>query len=212
MSNAAVTDTRGTAAVLIVVEEQRKALRAELKTLELIAVRLGGEQVEETSPAPPAPKAKRRSRKGTKTNSPAAAAKRRVKLLRFLDSTTGPASSGVIQRELGFTPNNVKTAVKRLEEEGKVGRTGEGASTRYFVRGVEADTSGPPAIPPVTLGTIPGRILERARDGVTLAELAGDLDLDEDDTRKECGKLIAEEELRMARRNGDRIYVLNGGA
>jgi hypothetical protein len=212
MPNAVMAETRGAAAVLAVVEEQRKALRVELRTLDSIASRLGGEQIEETSLKPAAPKSKRQSQKGTKTNSPAAAAGRREKLVRFLDIRAEPVSSGVIQRELGFTYNNVKTAVKHLEEEGKVGRIGEGASTRYFLQRGEPDAVGPSAIRPVAPGTIPGRILERARDGVTPAELAGELGLPEVDVRKECGKLIVEEELRMTRRDGERIYVASVGA
>lgn len=212
MSNAAMTEICGTAAVLVVVEEQRKALRAELKTLDSIAVSLGGKQMEEASQTPAAPKPKRRSQKGTKTNSPAAAAKRREELVRFLATQAEPVSSGVIQRELGFTHNNVKTAVKRLEEEGRVGREGESASTRYFLEDGESGASGPPAIQSVTPGTISGRILERAHDGVTQGELAGDLGLPESDVREECGKLIVEGELLMARRDGQPIYVANGGA
>ncbi|HVV89522.1 MAG TPA: hypothetical protein VHB53_03415 [Solirubrobacterales bacterium] len=207
-----MAEMRGAAAVLAVVEEQRKALRVELRTLDSIASRLGGERIEETLPKPAAPKSRRRSQKGTKTNSPAAAVERREKLVRFLDARAEPVSSGVIQRELGFTQHNVKTAIKKLEDDGKVGRTGEGASTRYFLPRGERDAAGSSAIPPVASGTIPGRILERARDGVTPAELATDLSLPEDDVRKECGKLIVEEELRMARRGGERIYIVNGGA
>jgi hypothetical protein len=93
-----MAETRGAAAVLAVVEEQRKALRVELKTLDSIASRLGGEQIEETSPKPAAPEPRRRSQKRTKTNSPAAAAERRAELLRFLDTRAEPVSSGVIQR------------------------------------------------------------------------------------------------------------------
>jgi hypothetical protein len=211
MPNAVMAETRGAAAVLAVVEEQREALRVELRTLDSIASRLGGEQIEETSLKPAAPESRRRSRKGTKTTSPAAAAERREKLARFLDTRVEPVSSGVIQRELGLTQHNVKTAIKHLEEEGKVGRIGEGASTRYFVQPGEPDAADPSVVQPVAPGTIPGRILERARDGVTPAELAGDLGLPEVDVRKECGKLIVEEELRMTRRDGERIYVANGG-
>jgi hypothetical protein len=213
MPNAATTEACGTAAVLVVVEEQRKALRAELKTLDSIAVSLGDKQIEESPQVPPAPRAKqRRSQKGTKTNSPAAAAKRREELMRFLETQAEPVSSGVIQRELGFTHNNVKTAVRRLEEEDRVGRTGESASTRYFLRDGELGAAGPPAIQPVTPGTISGRILERARDGATQTELASDLGLPEGEVREECGKLIVEGELLMSRRNGKPIYVANEDA
>lgn len=226
-------EKRGVAAVLDTVEVQRKYLRDELKLLDTMAVKLGGGPVEEApkptaaSAVKPQPKGAK-SRKGTKVNSPAAAAERVETLARFLGQQSEPVPSGTIQRELNFSVSEVKTAVRRLEEAGRLVRTGEGASTLYSAKGSDAPSAAPkptpltppsptaatapppvPKAPSSSEGTLNGRVLARVQgtEFSTLADLAEFTGSSNEDALRECGLLIREGEIRMERRGGQPGYV-----
>lgn len=212
MANASMTtgETHGTAAVLKVVEVQRRILRNELRTLDTIAVKLGGERVEETaSQAPTTPKS--RSRKGTKTNSPAAPKEHQQKVYGYISETGGEVAPKAIRDALDLSENQVRKATQRLEEAGRVRRKGERQHTRYEVL-TEVPAAASLAAPPAA-GTLSGRVLARIQDRgfVTLAELIELTGESEDTIREICGQLIREEEVQMDRRDEKRGYVAVGG-
>lgn len=118
-----------------------------------------------------------------------------------------------------MTQGQVRCAGERLMGQGRMKRSGERNHTLYEAIVTSDDGPAAPQTPRATLSvplaaTIPGRILTLAEEkkGVMLGELVADLNLPEDKVREECGRLIAEEELRMARRNGDSFYVAVGMA
>jgi len=202
-------DTHGTAAVLEVVETQRKILRGELRTLDTIAVKLGGEQAE--APVPTLATSRPKSRKGTGVNSPAAAKKRQHQVYDHLAATGGEVAPKAIRDALGMSEGQVRKATQRLEEAGRVRRTGERQHTRY-----QAVADVPPAgsEEPPAAGTLTGRVLAEIQERrfVTLAELIEASGEQEGVIRGVCGGLIREEEVQMERRGAKRGYVAVGGA
>lgn len=115
---------RGVAAVLDTVEAERKALRAELKLLDSMAVKLGGDAPEQMAPTPtpapakPKPKSPKSKQSGGGTTSPAAALERRDAVLRFITEAQGETvAAGEIERGLGISGPMVRTALRRLEED-----------------------------------------------------------------------------------------------
>jgi len=58
-------------------------------------------------------------------------------------------------------------------------------------------------------GTSAGRILSliKAKEGASEDELAERLNMQAEEVRSECGKLLREGEIRFARRDGRNIYV-----
>ncbi len=212
MANASMTTgrTHGTAAVLEVVEVQRGILRKELRTLDTIAVKLGGEQVEEAASPVPATQ-KPRSRKGTKTNSPAAAKERQHKVYGYLSEAGGEVAPKAIRDALGLSESQVRKATQRLEEAGRVRRKGERQHTRYEVLTDVPVTGSLAAL--TAAGTLSGRVLAhiQGRGFVTLAELIELTGESEDTIREVCGQLIREEEVQMDRRDEKRGYVAVGG-
>lgn len=216
---ATTTEAYGTGAVLAVVEDQRRALSAELKTLTSIAAKLGGNPADEPSaPRPLRPKRKPGRRASRPhPNSQQAASERSEELFSFLVQKGSKVAPRVAREALNMTETQLRAAGERLMKQGRMRRTGERNNTLYEAiaaggkdpntpEAPSVRTSGPPA------ATIPGRILTLAgeKEGVTLGGLMADLGLSEGRVREECGKLIAEEELRMARRNGNSIYVVAG--
>lgn len=210
---AMTTQAHGTAAVLAVVEHQRKSLRGELKTLDSIAVKLGGESADRVpAPISARPKPKRRRRAGRPhPNSQQAAEERSEALFKFLVERGSQVAPREAREALDMTEAQVRAAGERLTKQGRMKRTGLRNHTFYEATPTGEEGSCVSNDTPVPLAaTIPGRILTFAeeKDGVTLEELAADLGLSEEKVREECGKLIAEEELRMARRNGVSIFVV----
>lgn len=200
--------THGTAAVLEVVEVQRKVLRDELKTLDTIAAKLGGEVEEAVAQLSSAPRPK--SRKGIKTNSPAAAKRRQLQVYEYLVAIGGEVAPKAIRDALGLNENQVRKATQRLAEAGKVRKKGERQHTRY-----EVITDAPSTTPTASVpGTLSGRALTemQERGFVTPAELTELTGEGEETIRKVCGQLIREEEIRWERRGERRGYVAVGGA
>jgi hypothetical protein len=213
-------EAHGTAVVLAVVEDRRKVLRSELKTLASIAMRLGGEsEGEAPAPTPARPKPNRRNANQPHPNSQQAAHERSETLFRLLIQKGGQVAPGTAREALNMTQGQVRCAGERLMKQGRMKRSGERNRTLYEAIATSDDGPAAPQAPSATpsvpsAATIPGRILTLAKEkeGVILGELVADLNLPEDKVREECGRLIAEEELRMARRNGDSIYIVVGMA
>lgn len=138
--------------------------------------------------------------------SPAAlAAKRREAVVRLLEESSEGASIAEIARRLRFTEFSTRSALRRLVKEGSVRRLGSGTATRYESRRARRSASGmaDPA------GTLEGRVLGLIRDraSASLEELAQATGAPADEVRRVCGGLVAEGEIRMARRDGHPVYT-----
>lgn len=217
---------RGAAGVLEVVEAERKrinrssatAIRAieaerdhELKMLAQAAAVLGDSEANET-PEPAsrrAPKRRRRERE----NPIEAARERRDAVYRYVSEKGGEISTAEIRSALRITTSSTAGALKRLCEEGRLNRTGIGSGTRYTAvpEGSEKNRTGGVRLREKESGTVQGRILSLVQDrgSVTPEELAQALHIPLEEVQRQCGSLIREEEIRMARRNGRPVYVIN---
>jgi hypothetical protein len=123
---------------------------------------------------------------------------------RYLGERGQAASAGEIREDLRLTAFMTGQALKSLIEEGRVTRIGESSRTRYLA-------SGNGAKAPVALaeGSSQGRILTLIDDRgyASATELAQATGISLEGVRSECGALIAEGELRMARREGQGVYL-----
>jgi DNA-binding transcriptional ArsR family regulator len=207
------------AALLNAVEVQRQEIRRwaskgikELETqrdLELHQLEKFASVIGRSDAEPPAaveepaglskPKARRRRRKKTPV---ALAFERREAIFRFVVERDRAVAAGEIRKALGLSEFVTGRALKRLLEEGRIRRTGVGSTTRYRAQGggPRKSWSG---------GSGHGQILDLLKDrgSASVDELSQALRMQADQVRKECGHLIREDEVRMARRDGQPVYV-----
>jgi hypothetical protein len=225
--------TRSEAAVLDVVEAQRQEIRQsasadigkvedrrdrELRRLDQVAAVFGsgaasvpGKRSSTTRSAPKPSSQRLRRRKGR--SAAAEARERREAIYRYLLEQARPLAKGEIRQALRTTDFSTSSALKWLAQEGRVKRTGVGAATRY-----EAKPESPPddsglaqsVLSARAQGSAQGRILTLLEDrgSASLSELAQALRTPLEQARKECGALIREEEICMARRDGQPVYAL----
>jgi hypothetical protein len=169
-----------------------------------------------------APKAsgKRQRRRSRKRRGPTAAAvaeSRRQAMHRFLVEQERPTAFSELHRSLRLSEFSARSALKRLIAEGAVARIGTGSATRYQARSDNLTDSAPSAgARPLAQeqGTMQGRLLATLEDrgSASLEELAQAVRASREEIQKECGTLIREEEIRMARRDGRAVYVSQGAA
>lgn len=157
-----------------------------------------------------------RSKKHSKPTAAALAAERRAAIHRFLSERGIPLAFREIQTALRLSDFSTRSALRRLVEEGLVIQTGVGSSTRYQARtdgsaGSQASRSDSPS---PQGGTTQGSLLAiiEERSLASLEELGQATGLPADEVERECGALIREGEIRMARSNGRPVYVLNKAA
>jgi predicted HTH transcriptional regulator len=139
------------------------------------------------------------------------AERRREAIIRFLVEQRDAVTFSTIHKTLRLSEFSTRSALKRLIKEGSVVRTGTGAGTRYAARD---EGAGSTAVPlrgqPDPGGTLQGRLLELVEDrgSATSEELAQALRVPREEIQAECGRLIREEEIRMASRDGRPVYTV----
>lgn len=181
-----------------------------LRRLDQVASALTEEGKAMPGKASPAKSRRRRSGRGRPTVA-ALAEKRRQAIHRFLVEQDRPLALAEIRRLLRLSEFSTRSALKRLILEGMVIRTGTGSGTRYQAKPDAASALavdvGPPHNP--LEGTLQGRLLATLEDrgSASLEELAQAVRTPREEVERECGGLIREEEIRMARRNGRPVYV-----
>jgi DNA-binding transcriptional ArsR family regulator len=153
-----------------------------------------------------------RSKNPRRRSTAVLASERRHAIFRFLSERARPMAFSEIQRELRLTEFSTRSALKRLVEEGKVIRTGTGSSTRYQAKpdGSAAPLGGHARSPePSDHGSDQGRLLATVveRGFASVEELAQATHLSPEQVERECGALIREGEMRMARPQGRAVYV-----
>lgn len=190
------------------IEEIEAARNSQLRQLEnAIASLSEGEQGEER----PRPTTGKRPRKATgkspASTTPKDVRKRREAVFRYLVERGHEPGRGQICRDLDMTPDTVTTATKQLCKEGRIKRLGSGRATRYkatvsAARSARAGSSRPS-------GTVPGLIVTTVRDRgyATLEELVQATGAPRDEVLRQCGILVAEEEIQMDRRDGRAVYI-----
>lgn len=163
--------------------------------------------------APKVSASQRKSKRKRNRSAAALAAERREAILRFLLEQGRPMALREIRQALRLSEFSIRSALKRLVEERKVIRTGTGSATQYQARPDDSSMSlGAPAPSPDpgAHGTAQGRILTIVEDrgSASLEELAQATRLSSEQVERECGALILEGEMQMARPNGRSVYVL----
>jgi hypothetical protein len=157
-----------------------------------------------------------RSKKSSKPTAAARAAERRAAVHRFLSERGIPMAFREIQTAMRLSDFSTRSALKRLVEEGMVAQTGVGSSTRYQARmdGSAGNNVSAPAGPSPQIGTAQGSLLAiiGERTLASAEELGQATDLSAEEVERECGTLIREGEIRMARSNGRPVYILNKAA
>jgi hypothetical protein len=158
------------------------------------------------SDAPPKPK-RRVRRKRLPATTQEQLAERCDQIARLVEeSADGPAFKEICQT-LGLTSHRARTGVQTLIEERRIKPVGTGSSTRY--RPADA-RSGPLFRQPPTQGTLEERIVTILEDRhrTKPAELAQALRKPLQEVNEACGRLQAEERIKMDRHNGRPVYVL----
>lgn len=138
------------------------------------------------------------------------AERRREAILRFLVKQGRAMSFSEIRTTLRLSEFSTRSALKRLVEEGKVVRMGTRGTTRYAARGEGAGSVATlPERRPDDGGTLQGRLMELISDrgSASVEELAQALRVPREEVQAACGGLIREEEIRMASRGGEPVYV-----
>ncbi len=163
---------------------------------------------EDDKGAPKAASGKRKRRRSKKRRGPTAAAiaeSRRQAMHRFLVEQGRPTAFSEIHRSLRLSEFSTRSVLRGLIGEGAVVRIGTGSATRYQARS-ESLTALPLA---QGQGAIQGRLLATLNDrgSASLEELAQAVRASREAVEKECGALIREEKIRMARRDGRAVYV-----
>jgi len=213
----AAESPRSQAAVLDVVDVQRRKIwrwasagikeveerrDRELSRLDRVAAIFGTEEGKaEPAAGGPAARAKPRQRRRKRATA-RAALERREAILRHMAEQARPLALGEIRQRLRISDFSTRSALKRLIQEGRVTRTGTGSMTRYAASAEGPARSGPTSTPQ-------GRILAILEDraSASLEELAQALRRPVEEVRRECGALIREGEVRMARSNGRPVYL-----
>jgi hypothetical protein len=218
-------------AILKAIEAQRRTIREsamatirevevqldeELRRLDRAAAALGGSTADQpatkSSPADVGAAARpRRRQRMTTATTPAAARKRREAVFQFLAEQGGLVARPEIVRALRITRHALNTALKRLEEEDRVIRTGRARATRYEAKAGASAAPGPmpPVVPFPAQGALRRRLLATIQDrgSATLDELVQATGAPREQVLKECGALISKEEIRMGRRDGRPVYI-----
>jgi hypothetical protein len=216
---------RGTAGVLEVVEAERKRINRstaaaikgieverdrELKTLAQAAAVLGDKESEGCESPKEASRREPRRRRRVRENPIEAARERREAVYRYVSEKGGEVPTAEIRSALRMTTSSTAGALKRLCEEGRLKRTGVGSGTRYtpVAEGSKARRNGDGDKD----GTVHGRILALVEDrgSASPEEVAQALRISLEEVQRHCGTLIREEEIHMARLNGQSVYVVNG--
>jgi hypothetical protein len=203
-----------TTAILAAIDDQRERIRswadAEMTRLDRAAAALGKPKAATPPAARKAPPKRTRN-----TTSHVEAAKRREAVLAFLVERGGMVPSREIREAVGISKEPMRTAVKRLEEEGKVRRRGSRQTTEYGAVGSGAPLAERAAAavgkaPGPDDGTLQGRVLSKVQAGgfVSHASLLESTGASEADLRRATGLLIREEEIRMERREGQPGYIV----
>ncbi|MBK5219780.1 MAG: hypothetical protein JJE35_08340 [Thermoleophilia bacterium] len=165
-------------------------------------------QSDEAAPkGAPAKRTRRRKKRGP--NAAVLAERRRHAIYRFLVEQRRPLGFSEIYRSLRLSEFSTRSALKRLVEEKMVIRTGTGSATRYEARPDGSGVSTGGSAPPNDQGTVQGRLLATIEDrgSASVDELAQAVGAPREEVQRECGALIREEEIRMARRDGRAVYV-----
>jgi Mn-dependent DtxR family transcriptional regulator len=139
--------------------------------------------------------------------SPKELADRRDKVGRFIEESTEPIALGAIGRALGLSSHRVTIAIQGLIEEKRIKTVGSGSATRY----VAYDSgSGRLIRQAPTQGTPEERIVALLEDRhqATADELAQALREPVQKVVEMCGRLQAEERVRMSNLNGRQVYIL----
>ncbi len=194
-----------------VVKEVHEQRDSALRRLEEVAGTLG------LSVPPKATSTSRaHSKKQSKPTAAALAAERRVAVHRFLSERGIPLAFREIQTALRLSDFSTRSALRRLVEEGMMVQTGVGSSTRYQARmnGSASSKASRPDSPLSQEGTAQGSLLAiiEERSFASVEELGQATGLPTDEVERECGTLIREGEIRMARSNGRPVYILNKAA
>lgn len=143
------------------------------------------------------------------STTPAAAKARREAVLRYLSEAGKGVAPREIQRDLNLTPSCVQSALARLSEEGKAVRSGWGLGTRYVAKARAETAEGAAAPYRRHQGTPAGRTLQilEERTYATEGELIQSVGLSPEEAEKVFGALLAEEEVKMERREGRPVLV-----
>lgn len=157
----------------------------------------GGERKRQPQAPSPKHRANGRGQRKRPATTPEAALERRQAMARYLEEERESRSVGQVRRALGFTESSTQSGLRQLFQEGKIGRTGTGPTTRYHAKGVAA------------AGTLQGGILSILRDrtSATLEELSQATRGPEEEVRRACAVLVREEEIRMDKRDRRTVYV-----
>jgi hypothetical protein len=187
--------------------ELAKLKRAKLALLGSTEVDRGSNEVRRATEA----KRKRSRRKGRISTSAKSVAERRDSVFRFISESAEPVASGELVKGLGISTHAVHTALQQLLKERRITRIGSSVSTRYCARTglhpLVARESGP-------RGTLQGRIVTTIGDRsyASAEELGQALGEPVERMVEVCGALQAEGEIRMDRRDGRPVYILQTAA
>lgn len=198
-------ETRGRATMEIErIERQRDR---ELARLDRAAAMLGEERGRPKQ-APSSPKSVSQRSKPKRTKRPSTTPKgvteRATAVGRLLSEAEDSLPRGEIASSLHLTPRSVNTALRLLEGEGKVRRDGTGAATRYLWV-----NRSPSVGAELREETLEGRVLATIQDWgrISLEELVQRTGASAEAVQAACGSLIREEEVRMGRHEGRRVYL-----
>lgn len=146
------------------------------------------------------------------STTPAAVQERCEAVLRYLVEQDRALARGAISRALNLSPYTVRTALERLIAEGKAARVNSGPASRYRASGRSRAEAAPARV--ALEGTLQGRILAtlQERGWATLEEIVQAVGASREEVLRECGALVRDEEVQMARREGRAVYVCAGAS
>jgi DNA-binding Lrp family transcriptional regulator len=161
----------------------------------------------DNSSSPRRRKSSARVRTKRHSTSPKSVASRRDKVGRYLEESPDPASISEMARDLGLTVSSVRTAIRTLEDEGRVRSVGTSSSTRYTTAKRRSSLSSTQA---PTLGSTEDRIVAviRDRSHASADELGQALGIPVPEVILVCARLQAEEKIRMNRIGNKSVYVI----
>ncbi len=154
------------------------------------------------------PSAKKRvRRKRLRPASQKELADRCDQIARLLTESRDGLPLGTIRDTLGLTSHRARTGIRVAIENGQIKPEGTGSATRYVSATPGAN---PLARQAPTQGTVEERIVVvlEDRSRATATELAQALRKPLQEVIEACGRLQAEERIRMERHNGRPAYVL----
>jgi hypothetical protein len=153
------------------------------------------------------PKRQRTRRRKRLSTAVRSVAERREQVFRFIGESGGSVSSGELVKGTGISIHAVHTALQQLLKERKIIPLGTSAATRYALR---TGIRSVPARDSIVRGTLQGRVIATIDDRsyVTAEELGQALGEPAERMVEVCAGLQAEGEIRMERRGGKPVYVL----